>query len=178
MIELIDNDTNKKIMAMIFCGICYQEYCYLIYLIQRNKDEVNIFVSKLYKGSMGYLINNNFDNGEKEVLDNLVKRLLNKENKELLASNGFNIMDSFDMDSNLMFDIDKCYVSTVPKSLIKECLLFYGLKTKNEVNKPVIEVIDDDKKLNEGFASNIFLIIVGTSILIISLVVIFNIIFK
>lgn len=178
MIEVIDNGTNRKMMAMILCGISYHGDNYLVYLIQRDKDEANVFVSKMIKGSMGYIINNEFANGEKEVLDVLVKRILNKESEDLLKSDGFTILKSVDMDSNLYFDIDNCYVSTVPKNLFKECLVFYGVKNKNYIDRPVVEVVEDNKKFNEGFVNNLVLIIFGVSILIFSLVVVYNVLFK
>lgn len=178
MIEVIDNSTNRKMMAMILCGISYREDRYLIYLIQRDKEDANVFVSKMIKGSMGYVINNEFANGEKEVLDGLVKRIINKESEDILRSDGFTILKSVEMDSNLYFDIDKCYVSTVPKNLFKECLVFYGVKNKNYVDRPVVEVIEDKKKFNEGFANNLVLIVFGVSVLIFSLVVVCNVFFK
>lgn len=177
MVEIIDKATMNKMMAMILCGICYQDDCYLIYCIRRDKEEANIFVSKLIKGSLGYVIDTNFSNGEKEVLDGIVKRLLNKESVESLENAGFTIMKNIEMDSNLTFDIDKCYVSTVSRDLVKLCLIYYGLVSEKMFDQPVVEVIEDKRKFNEGFASSIVLIVFGVFILLFSCFVIYSIVF-
>ena len=65
MVEIIDDNTNRKMMAMILCDICYKDDYYVIYAIQREKDEANIFVSKLVKNSNGYVFDYNFSNDEK-----------------------------------------------------------------------------------------------------------------
>lgn len=177
MIEVIDKATVQKVMAMILCGICYQNDCYLIYCIRRNKDEANIFVSKLIKGSLGYVMDTDFSNGEKEVLDGIIKRLLNKESIESLNNSGFTIIKNIEMDNNLTFDIEKCYVSTVNRGLIKDCLIFYNLVSANKLNQPIIEVVDDTRKFNEGFASNVVLIVFGIAILLFAIAVIVGVIF-
>ena len=175
MVEVMDRVTLKKLMAMILCGIRSQESSYLIYCVRRNKEDVNIFVSKLIKGSLGYVIDSNFLNGEKEVLDNIVKRLLNKEIMESLEKNGFSIIDKVELDSSLSFDIDKCYVSTVNRGLIKECLIFYDLVNESMFNQPIVKVVDDKRIFNEGFASSIVLIIFGGIVLLFSIFVVYNI---
>lgn len=177
MVEVIDKDTNQKMMMMVLCGIKYQDDCYLVYCIRRDKEEANVFVSKMFKGSLGYVINNEFVNGEKEILDGVVKRLLNKESKEVLESNGFTILKDIELDSNLVFDIEKCYVGAVARSLIKECLIFYGLVSEKLFEQPIVEVIEDKRKFNEGFASSIVLIIFGIVILIFAGVVLYGVLF-
>ena len=177
MIEVIDRKTAQKMTAMIICEISYQNDCYLIYCVRRNKEEANIFISKLIKGSLGYVIDSNFLNGEKEVLDTIVKRLISRESKGSLANDGFIFMQNINMDNNLTFDIDECYVSTVDRNVIKECLVFYGLLNENIFSQPVIEIVDDRRKFSEGFASSIILIVLGIAILIFSCVVIYGVIF-
>ena len=178
MVEIIDKSTGQKMMMMTLCGICYRNDCYLIYCIRRDKEEANIFVSKLLKGSMGYLLCNNFENGEKEVIDQLVKRILNKDRRELLERDGFTILDRVDLDSSLEFDIEACYVATTSRSLIKECLLYYNLISEEKLQQPTVEVTVDNRKFNEGFVSSIVLIIFGITILIFSIVVIYGVLVK
>jgi hypothetical protein len=60
-------------------------------------------------------------------LDDVIRRLLIKENKESLEKSGFSILRDIEMDSSLSFDIDNCYVCTVDKDSIKECLIYYEL---------------------------------------------------
>ena len=177
MVEVMDKKTAHKMMMMILCGICYQGDCYLVYCIRRDKENANVFVSKLIKGSLGYLINDEFANGEKEVLDSVVRRLLNKESIEVLENDGFTILKDMEMDSNLIFDIDKCYVCTTARSLIKDCLIFYDLVNESIFNQPVIEVVDDKRKFNEGFASSVVLIVFGVLILLFAVFVVWGVMF-
>lgn len=177
MIEVIDQETNKKIMTMILCSICYKGDCYVIYVVQRSKDEANVFVSKLIKNSQGYTMNHYFENGEKEVLDKIVQRFLNRESKEVLESDGFSILENVNLDEINYFDIDKCYVSTVSKTLIKNCLIQYGLVNEKLFEQPVVEVVEDKRLFNEGFAGNVVLIVFGLFILGFSVLVIWGVLF-
>lgn len=177
MIEIIDQETNQKMMAMILCSICYKGDCYIIYAIQRDREEANVFISKLVQNSQGYIMDFVFENGGKEVLDKIVQRFLNRESKEVLESDGFSILDDVTLDELHYFDIEKCYVSTVSKTLIKNCLIHYGLVNERLFEQPVVEVLDDKRKFNEGFASNVVLIIFGIFIVIFSGIVIYGVLF-
>ena len=79
MKEVIDVKDNIKMVAMLLCGVRYDGHEYLLYSIKRNNKEANIFVSKLVRTSDGYRIQHDFDNGEKEILDRLVQRIINRE---------------------------------------------------------------------------------------------------
>ena len=116
-------------------------------------------------------------NGRVEVLDSVVNRILNKNSLKELESDGFNIIKGIEMDSNISFDIDNCYVSTVSRDLIKECLIYYNLVNESMFNRPVVEVIED-KKFNEGFASSIVLIVFGIVIILFSCFVIYGVMFS
>lgn len=177
MMEIIDKSTAHKMMAMIMCSIRYQDDYYLVYCIRRDKVEANVFVSKLIKGSLGYVISSSFSNGEKEVLDSVIKRLLNKENINLLEESGFYLIKDIEMDSNLSFDIDSSYVSSVSRSLIKDCLIFYDLVNEKMLEQPVIDVVEDKRKFNEGFVSSIALIILGGAVLLFSCFIIYSVLF-
>ena len=177
MVEVMDRKTACKMVMMIMCGICYQGTCYLVYSIRRDKTSANVFVSKLIKGSLGYIIGDDFANGEKEVLDGIVKRLLNRDSIANLENDGFTIMKDINMDSNLTFDIEKCYVSTVLRKLIKDCLIYYGLVNESMFNQPVVEVVEDKRNFNEGFASSFWLIIFGVVILVFAGIVIYGVVF-
>ena len=175
MVEVIDKETNQKLMMMIICGISYLDNNYLIYSIRRDDENVNVFVSKLIKGSLGYVISNDFSNGEKEVLDGVAQRIINRESEEQLEGSGFSIIRNVEMDTNLFFEIDKCYVCTILRSSIKNCLIHYGLVNKSMFSSPVVEVIDDEKKFNEGFISSIALIVICISITVFAFIVIYGI---
>lgn len=175
MVEVMDRKTKHKMMMMVMCGITYQNDSYLVYSIRRDKNSANVFVSKLIRGSLGYLIVDDFSNGEKEVLDSVVNRILNKNSIKELESAGFSIIKDIDMDSNISFDIDKCYVSTVSRSLIKDCLIYYNLVNESMFNRPVVEVVEEKSKFNEGFASSIVLIVFGVVIILFSCFVIYSV---
>lgn len=177
MVEIIDDNTNRKMMAMILCNICYNDDCYVIYAIQREKDEANIFVSKLVKNTNGYVFDYNFSNGEKNVMDNVIKRILNRDNLDILNRDGFFINNDITYDDILYFNIDKCYVSTVSKSLIKDCLVYYDLVNEKMFEQPLVEVIEDKRKFNEGFVGNVMLIMFGIFILIFSIIGIWGVLF-
>ena len=177
MIEIIDIDTNRKMMAMIICSICYKGDFYILYTIRRDKDDANVFVSKLVRNSQGYAMDSNFENGEKEVLDNIVQRFLNRESKEVLESDGFSILDNIVLNEKKYFDINRCYISTVSRNLIKNCLIHYGLVNSKIFEQPVVEVLDDKRKFNEGFVSNIALILFGIFIVIFSIYIIWGVLF-
>lgn len=177
MIEIIDQETNQKIMAMILCSICYKEDCYIIYVVQRSKDEANVFISKLIKNSQGYVMNHYFENGEKEVLEKIVQRFLNRESREVLENDGFSILEDINLDEINYFDIEKCYVSTVSKTLIKNCLIYYRLVNEKLFEQPIVEVVEDKRLFNEGFVSNVVLIVLGVIILCFSFFVIWRVLF-
>ena len=81
------------------------------------------------------------------------------------------------MDSNLTFDMDKCYVATVDRKLIKDCLIYYGLVNEKMFNQPVVEVVEDKRKFNVGFASSFILIGFGIFVLIFAGIVIYSVLF-
>lgn len=177
MIEVIDKDSNQKMMALVLCGICYSGDCYLIYSIRREKDDANLFVSKLVQSSQGYVMDFNFENGEKQVLDTFIQRLLNKEKRDVLESEGFSIMKDIQIEGIQYFNIDICYVSTVLRVTIKDCLIYYGLVSEKLFDQPVVEVIEDKRKFNAGFVSNVALIIFGIGLVIFSIWVIYGVLF-
>lgn len=177
MIEVIDKESNQKMMALILCGICYRGDCYLIYCIRRDKEEANLFVSKLIRNSQGYVMDFNFENGEKQVLDVLIQRLLNKEKMDVLENDGFTIMKDVHLDGIQYFAINTCYVSTVSRSVIKDCLIYYELVSEKMFDQPVVEVVEDKRKFNEGFVSNIALIVFGVVLVVFSIWVIYGVLF-
>ena len=174
MIELIDRNSKKKLMALVICGIKYRELNYLVYSVRREKEDANIFISKLVVNSEGYTIIDDFDNGEKEVFDDVIKRIINKTSFDELSNDGFEIINNVKLVDVNYFDVKKCYVSTVPRSLIKGVMDYYGLVSDDVVKAPVVDV-EDEKRYNEGFVSNVVLIAFGVFILIFCAVVIYEV---
>lgn len=172
MVEVIDISSKVKMMAIIMAGIEYNDDKYIIYCVDRGSGDANIFVSKLVMTSEGYIFNNEFDNGEKEVLDGIVKKIINKEDIE---KDGFHIINNIDLGDVNYFDIDKCYVATTSKKVIKEIMIYYKLVNDKILERPVVEVVEDKRLFNEGFVGNIFLIVFGIVVVIFSIVVILGV---
>ena len=77
MIEVIDETTNQKLMALIISSFKYGNELYCLYSIKRDEENDNIFVSKLIKNSLGYTMDNNFEGGEKEAIKGAKKHIKN-----------------------------------------------------------------------------------------------------
>lgn len=176
MIEVIDQETNQKMMAMIFGGIQYQNDRYVVYCIRRDKMDANVFVSKLVQNSQGDVMDTNFDNGEIKVLEGIIQKILSKRSKKEIEKDGFSFFTDFSWDGVNYFDINKCYITTVPRNLIKECMIYYGLVREEIFDQPVIEVVSP-KKFNKGFISNVILILFGIAVLIFSMVIVIGFLF-
>jgi len=169
MVEIIDVNSKLKLMAMMMAGIQYNNDKYIIYCIDRGEGNANIFISKLVISSDGETFNNNFDNGEKELLDGIIKRIINKEDIE---KDGFKISNNFRLSDVNYFDIDKCYVATIDKKVIREVMIYYNLVTKKMFERPVVEVVDNDRKFDLGFVFNMFLIVFGIAVVIFCIVMV------
>ena len=178
MKELIDVKNNMKMMAMILGGICYDNQEYLLYSISRSKEEANIFISRLIKTSSGYVIDYQFDNGEKEVLDKVVHRVLNREPIEVLEKEGFVFIKDIELSSDNYFDVDICYVATVSKKMVKDFLIYYDLVNEDVLKDTTVLVRDDKKILNKGAFGNILFIILGISIIVFCISIVYSIFIK
>lgn len=161
MVEVIDSDTGAKMMAMIFAGVQYDGEKYVVYCVRREKEDANVFVSRLVRNSQGYAMDHEFRNGEKEVMEGILQRILNKESKDCLAKDGIQLFLDFELSGILYYDINLCYVSTVQVSFLKECMIYYELVDKRVLERPVVEVKEDHHFFNEGFVGNLFLIFFG-----------------
>ena len=173
MKEVVDVKDNIKMVAMILGGICYDGHEYLLYSIKRSRDEANLFVSKLVRTSDGYHIQHDFQNGEKEVLDKVVQRIISREPAASLEKDGYSFIKNVSLVGVSSFDVHLCYVATVPVHLVKECMVQYGFMSENIFNEPVVE-LKEEKKFNQGFVGNLFLIVFGILILIFSVSVVIS----
>lgn len=169
MIEIIDNNSQNKMLAMVIANVSYMNDNYVIYGVDRGNGEANVFISKLVLMSEGYTFNHDFDNGEKEFLEKLVKRIINKEKIE---EGGFKISNDIKLGEINYFDIDKCYVATISKKIIKDVMIFYKLVTEKTLERPVVQIVDDKRIFNEGFVGNIFLIVLGLLVVVVGIVVV------
>ena len=174
MKEVIDVKDNIKMVALILGGIRYDGHEYLLYSIKRDREEANLFVSKLVKVSDGYKIQHNFDNGEKEVLEKVVQRIISKEAYASLEKDGYSFIRDVNLVGVCCFDVHLCYVATVSVKLVKECMMEYGLVSEDIFKSPVVE-LKEDRVLNKGFVGNVFFIIVGVLVIIFSVVMVISI---
>ena len=175
MMEIIDEKSNVKMSATIICNFKYGDSNYCLYTISRNEEEDNIFISKIVKNSIGNTIDNNFTGGEKDNLDKIVTDILSKVSINELLKNKVEFINITLTGIN-KFDKDICYVTTQKKNFIKECKDNYNLHSELK-NIPIIK----QKKattINKNNLLNILAIILGITVLVISIVLIYNLITK
>lgn len=166
MVEVIDQDSAVKMMALVLCGVLYDNNTYVVFAIRRDKIDANLFVARLEKNSKGYVIDTKFKNGEKEVMDSVVKRLLNHDTKEKFEGDGFSILDDISLEGTQYYDINSCYVSSVPLIRIKEMMKYYSFIRESLFEQPILDVKEDKRIFNEGFFSNILLILFGILVIV------------
>lgn len=166
MIEVIDRDTMVKMMALILCGIRYEKNTYVVFAIRRDKIDANLFVSKVTKNSSGFTMDDCFSNGEKEVVDGIVQKFLNHVPREELENSGFVIIDDILLSGIQYYDINKCYVSTVPLIKVKEMMKYYSFIRETIFEQPILDVQEDRRIFNEGYIGNLFLILLGIGVIV------------
>lgn len=175
MLEIIDQDTKVKMMALILCGIQYDSKRYVVYCVRREGNDANIFVSKLVQNSQGLVMDHQFENGEKDVIEKIIQRFLSKENSERLKADGILLFRDFELVGMNCFHIENCYVTTVTISLIKQLMIDYGLADERVFEQPVAEFVASKRKFNEGFVSNLVLIILGITLIIFCLGIVYDV---
>lgn len=175
MIEVIEESSNTKMMALIICTFKYGNELYCLYSIKRDKENDNIFTSKLIKNSLGYTMSNNFLGGEKDALDKAINSILNKDSPKLLEEIGLEFT-SIELIGINKFNKDMCYVSTNKRNLIKDCMLNYNLISN--INQTPIIKTRKEKIITKDKLPTIFIIIFGILIIITSLTIIFTVYFK
>lgn len=172
MIELIDIDGNIKFMANIITGIKYGDGLYLLYSIDRNKDEKNLFVSKLVENSMGYAMDNNFTGGEKEALDDVIATILSKKSIDELNDMGISFLSNMELTDINRFSVSNCYVASYSKNLLSECIDYYKFSGYNNIREKVTVKEKEVSYLSKNNRPTVYLILLGIFVIIISIVVI------
>ena len=175
MYELIDENNNIKMMALIICTFNYGNKPYCLYSIERDPEQTNIFVSKLVENSQGHTLDNNFESGEKEALENIITDFLSKTNLDILKEKGF-IITNINLNGISKFNDKKSYITTYNKNLLKECMLHYNLNIPND-DTPLV-TIKKSKPINKGNYDKILLIILGIITIIVSILAIIKVLFK
>ena len=93
MYELIDENNNIKMMALIICTFTYGNNPYCLYAIDRDSTDTNIFVSKLVTNSLGYTLDSNINDDEKKALEDIISSFLSKTSLDTLSEQGFKLTD-------------------------------------------------------------------------------------
>ena len=163
MIEVIDNNGNKR-MSNVMCGFSYDDNIYVLYLIKRDKDDINVFCSKVIENSEGIKsIDSNFMEEEKILVERVSKRIFNKDSIVNLNKDGISIIKDIDLSKGVnRFDIDSSYIATMKRDDIDVCMMYYDIVKEH---KGVIKVNKGEVKRNEGFISNIVVIVFSIMVL-------------
>lgn len=175
MIEVIDSDNNKR-MAQVMCAIEYNHILYVLYLIKRDKVGINVFGSRVIENSEGIqVIDSEFLEEEKVRLEDISKRIFNKDSVDNLSNDGIVIVKDIDLNDGInRFDIKKSYIATMNSDDIDVCMMYYGLVKEK---KNVIAIKKETKKVNEGFISNIFVLVFAIVFLSICIYLLIDILF-
>ena len=171
MIELIDVDGNIKFMGNIITGIKYGNELYVMYSINRDIDNDNLFVSKLVNNSNGYVMDNSFSGGEKGAMDDVIISILSKESMDKLKNKGIEFVNDISLDDINRFSVTNCYVTTYKKNLISDCINYYGFSVNNNKTNTIVKE-KDVSYFSENNRPSVYLILLGILVIIVSIIVI------
>ncbi len=172
MIEVIDN-ANNKFSARIMCGVKYKDSLYCIYLIDRDDNTINMFISCVVVNSEGIsTIDSNFNSVLKNELDNMCNKFINKISTDNLLNDGIEIIRDFKLGNGVnKFDVTNSYVGSINKDDINNIYMYYNL-TK-ESSKNIVKIKENSKKIDSEYKKNIEAIIFGIISMIIIIILIF-----
>ena len=134
----IDRDAN------IVCAFNVDSNDYVLYWIERDEENANLFVSKILKNNDGtYNMSNIEDASEKSKIGDVVKGMvtlaIKNENENEKASSKVSLEDGKEIDlSNVRFNkeqninVAKTYVTTVKKTVAKVSNDFFDVPVKEE----------------------------------------------
>ena len=155
-VKVIDEHSIDR-DAYVVCGINVDNIDYVLYAIERDGENDNLFASKIIKNIDGTsnMINIE-DNIEKNKINDVVKELITysikNENDKTTGSvslndgkvvNVFNVL--FNKEQNI--NVSKTYITTVKKSVTKVSEDFYNIpeeKKEENVNKDTFENVNND----------------------------------
>jgi len=140
--------------ASIICSIDVDGSDYVVYWIERDSENDNIFVSKILKNNDGTSNMVNIeDAGEKSRVSDIVKGIItyaiNNEADKLVGAsvtlpNGHNVgISSVLINKEQNINVQKTYITTVKKSVTKVSETFYVVE-KPEIVEPVVLPIFED----------------------------------
>ena len=143
----IDRDAN------VICSVDVDGTDYVIYSIERDAENDNVFVSKLIKNNDGTSNMVNIDDSiEKNKLNDIIKELItysinsedDKTTGTVTLSDGKNVnISSVLFNKEQRINVNKTYITTVKKSVTKVSGIFYKIDKIKIDTEPVIESIFD-----------------------------------
>ena len=157
----IDRDAN------IICKFIVDNIDYVLYSIERDNENDNLFVSKLAKNNDGTSNMVNIeDNFEKSKINDIVKQLITYAiNSEASVVNGsVTLSDGKRIDiSNVIFNkeqkinVPKTYVTTVKKSVTRVSEKFYKVENKpvTDLEKTVVFETLPETEINNNQTTNV-----------------------
>ena len=139
--------------ASVICKFVNNGSDYVLYSIERDGDNDNLFVSKLVNNNDGTSNMVNIeDSAEKTKVNELVKELVTYsiKNENDVASPSVELPDGNRVDlSSVLFNKDqninvsKTYVTTVKKAVTNVSEKFYQVENKKEEVEPAVEAIPE-----------------------------------
>lgn len=149
-IKIVDEHGIDRI-ADVVCPIDVMGSDYIVYVIERDNENDNVFVSKLIKNidNTSNLMNIE-DTMEKESISNLVKELITYaidnesdklSSKEIVLNGKKIVVTSALINREQNINVRKTYITTVKKSVSKVAKDFYDVDfSQKEKEEPVADV--------------------------------------
>lgn len=157
--EILDVDSNVKMMANVLVMLKINNDNYMFYAINRDDEQDNVFVSKLVKNSEGYTTSYEFVNGEKESLDSIFSMLIN--NDDLKDNKNIEIVKDLELAMYNKFSSNICYVASCSKNIINNVISKYGESSSSRV---IVKKPEENDSINYN---NLFLVLFGILVLIV-----------
>ena len=151
-VKVIDEHNIDRV-ADIICKFTTNNIDYVLYAIERDGDNDNLFVSKLVNNIDGTASMVNIeDSGEKTAVNDLAKKLVMHaiKNENDVTTSKIKLPDGTEIDiSSVLFNKDqninvgKTYITTVKKTATKVSEKFYQVENKKEevLSEPVVEAV-------------------------------------
>lgn len=157
--EILDVDSNVKMMANVLVRVKINNDNYIFYTINRDAEQDNVFVSKLVKNSEGYTTRHDFVNGEKESLDSFFAMLIN--NEDFSNNKNIEIVKDLELAMYNKFSSNECYVASCSKNIIDNINSEYG---SSNLSKVIVKKPMENDSINYN---NLFLVLFGIIVLIV-----------
>ena len=158
-IKIVDEHGIDRV-ANIVCSIDVDGSDYVIYWIERDNDNDNLFVSKLLKNNDGTSTMTNIEDSlEKSNLSDIVKELITHcindekdtiDTDSIVLKNGKTVKVAnvlFNKEQNI--NVQKTYITTVKKSVTKVSEKYYHVESTPEVATEMVSVPTQEEKVVE-----------------------------